>query len=94
MEMLLKKGEAVAIFDLVQRFTIENVPFFPGDIVDKASIENAIQKVNPDHLLRHTFLELILERSDCRLSHRLSYPRSPEPGYLHQSQRPWNTSRH
>ncbi|KZT37088.1 C-3 sterol dehydrogenase [Sistotremastrum suecicum HHB10207 ss-3] len=43
-EMLLKKGEAVAIFDLVQRFTIENVPFFPGDIVDKASIENAIQK--------------------------------------------------
>jgi sterol-4alpha-carboxylate 3-dehydrogenase (decarboxylating) len=42
-DALLARGDAVSIFDIVQRY--HDVPFYTGDISEEDSISEALQKV-------------------------------------------------
>lgn len=42
-DALLARGDAVAVFDIVQRY--HDTPFYPGDISDQAQVSDAIKKV-------------------------------------------------
>jgi nucleoside-diphosphate-sugar epimerase len=48
-EKLLARGDAVSVFDIVQRY--HDVPFYTGDISEEGQVRQAVQKVSP--LCRH-----------------------------------------
>jgi sterol-4alpha-carboxylate 3-dehydrogenase (decarboxylating) len=44
-DALRARGDAVAVFDIVQRY--HDVPFYTGDIAEEGSISTALEKVRP-----------------------------------------------
>jgi sterol-4alpha-carboxylate 3-dehydrogenase (decarboxylating) len=42
-QQLRDRGDIVSAFDIVERYT--DVPFYPGDITDQASVASALRQV-------------------------------------------------
>jgi hypothetical protein len=86
-DALVARGDAVAVFDIVQRY--HDTPFYPGDISDQAQVSDAIKKVL---LFSHHFaLSLVSilfpERRNVHYPHSVTNCWSSRPGPLLEGKR-------